>query len=209
MRTTTSLLATAIMAAGALARTDLSGCTSSVSGNSLIWYVPGTGELCEFLDCGGGRAPPKTTVPGCAAYSGTATYSPNYLPGYGPNATPTAASSSSSTAAAQSPSVTAAPSVSSAAVTSSAAASSSASEGEHSYAHPSSSAAASSSSSSVSLWISISTPVATPVNPLNGASTPSGTPAASNPASFTGAAGRIEAAAGVAVGGVVAALAWL
>lgn len=36
----------------ALAKTDLTGCTSSVSGPSLIWYVPGTGELCEFLDCG-------------------------------------------------------------------------------------------------------------------------------------------------------------
>jgi hypothetical protein len=69
----------------ALARTDLTGCTSSVSGPSLVWYVPDTGELCDFLDCGGGRAPPKTTVPGCAAYSGTATYSASYLPGWGPD----------------------------------------------------------------------------------------------------------------------------
>ncbi|KAK7613820.1 hypothetical protein JOL62DRAFT_342190 [Phyllosticta paracitricarpa] len=86
-----ALLATAILATGALAKTDLSGCTSSSTvaygGASIIWYVPGTGEICEALDCGGGRAPPKTTVPGCPAYSGTATYSPSYLPGYGAGAT--------------------------------------------------------------------------------------------------------------------------
>ncbi|BFZ60432.1 hypothetical protein YB2330_001468 [Saitoella coloradoensis] len=68
------------------ARTDLEGCVSSQTvaygGASLIWYVPGTGEICSFLDCGGGRAPPKTTVPGCAAYVGTGTYEPSYLPGY-------------------------------------------------------------------------------------------------------------------------------
>ncbi|KAF2401609.1 hypothetical protein EJ06DRAFT_351149 [Trichodelitschia bisporula] len=92
MRATT--FAAALLPALALARTDLVGCTSSVSGPSLIWYVPGTGELCDFLDCGGGRAPPKTTVPGCAAYVGTATYSPSYLPGWGPDATPSVLSSS-------------------------------------------------------------------------------------------------------------------
>ncbi|KAL1629822.1 hypothetical protein SLS56_005218 [Neofusicoccum ribis] len=198
MRTTT-FLTTAVLAAGALARTDLEGCVSSATvaygGASLIWYVPGTGEICSFLDCGGGRAPPKTTVPGCGAYSGTATYSPDYLPGYGPNATPTSTAAASSTAA-PSPSVTAAPSLSSAAVSSSVAAASSSSE---------ESAAASSAASSASSGISwtIMTSVATPVH------TPSGTPAASTPATFTGAAGRIEAAAGALVGGVVAALAWL
>jgi hypothetical protein len=57
-------------------------------------YVPGTGELCDFLDCGGGTAPPKTTVPGCLLYSGTATYSPSYLAGYGPNGQSPATSSS-------------------------------------------------------------------------------------------------------------------
>jgi len=68
------------------ARTDLSGCVSSETvafrGASLLWYVPGSGEICDFLDCGGGRAPPKTTVPGCPLYSGTATYSPSYLAGF-------------------------------------------------------------------------------------------------------------------------------
>ncbi|KAH7314205.1 hypothetical protein BKA65DRAFT_118044 [Rhexocercosporidium sp. MPI-PUGE-AT-0058] len=69
------------------ARTDRSGCTSTTAGPSIIYYVPGTGELCDFLDCGGGRAPPKTTVPGCPQYAGTATYSPSFLPGFGAAAT--------------------------------------------------------------------------------------------------------------------------
>ncbi|KAH6900531.1 hypothetical protein B0T10DRAFT_31330 [Thelonectria olida] len=86
MRVTAAALLLA--AAPALARTDLEGCTSSdgvysPSGGTpyatRIWYVPDTGEICEFLDCGGGRAPPKTTVPGCPLYEGTATYSPSYL----------------------------------------------------------------------------------------------------------------------------------
>ncbi|KAH6617346.1 hypothetical protein F5144DRAFT_391070 [Chaetomium tenue] len=37
------------------------------------WYDPDTGEICDPLDCGGGRAPVKTDVPGCAAYKGTLT----------------------------------------------------------------------------------------------------------------------------------------
>ncbi|KAI1182924.1 hypothetical protein F5B17DRAFT_161173 [Nemania serpens] len=96
---TSAALAAAVLLAGhAVAKTDIAGCVSSQTvaygGASLIWYVPGTGEICEFLDCGGGRAPPKTTVPGCPAYEGTATYSPSYLPGFG--AAATAGSSSSS-----------------------------------------------------------------------------------------------------------------
>ncbi|RFU73286.1 hypothetical protein TARUN_8957 [Trichoderma arundinaceum] len=86
-----SLAATLFLAASAFGKTDLAGCTYTdtivqPSGlpayeayASRIWYVPGTGELCDFLDCGGGRAPPKTNVPGCPLYSGTATYSPSYL----------------------------------------------------------------------------------------------------------------------------------
>ncbi|KAL7790465.1 hypothetical protein V8C37DRAFT_384501 [Trichoderma ceciliae] len=86
-----SLAATLFLAASAFGRTDLVGCTytdtvvqpSGLPGYdayaSRIWFVPGSGELCEFLDCGGGRAPPKTNVPGCPLYSGTATYSPSYL----------------------------------------------------------------------------------------------------------------------------------
>ena len=77
----------AILAAlGAHAKTDLTGCTrtdiSSPAGASYAWIVPSTGELCEFLDCGGGRAPPKLNVPGCAAYTGTASYSPSFMAGF-------------------------------------------------------------------------------------------------------------------------------
>ncbi|OHE91360.1 hypothetical protein CORC01_13337 [Colletotrichum orchidophilum] len=87
LRFVTSL---AIMATAVLARTDLAGCVSSDSvvtptqGGTpyatRVWYVPGTGEICAALDCGGGRAPPKTTVPGCPSYEGTGTYSPSFLP---------------------------------------------------------------------------------------------------------------------------------
>ena len=74
----------------AAARTDLAGCTKSATVNqwgeaSMIWYVPDTGEICDFPDCGGGRAPPKYNQPGCAAYTGTETLTPSYLPGWGPN----------------------------------------------------------------------------------------------------------------------------
>lgn len=86
------LLTLAALTATALAKTDLEGCTYidavvTVSGRHDIapyatrtWYVEDTGEICEFLDCGGGRAPPKTTVPGCGAYKGTETYSPRFMP---------------------------------------------------------------------------------------------------------------------------------
>lgn len=80
----------AIVASTALAKTDLTGCTSSdsvvtPSGGGTpyatrVYYVPDTGEICAALDCGGGRAPPKTTVPGCPSYEGTETYSPSFLP---------------------------------------------------------------------------------------------------------------------------------
>ncbi|KAI7277436.1 hypothetical protein KC345_g6598 [Hortaea werneckii] len=104
----TFILLPATFATLALARTDLVGCTStdvsSPAGASYAWYVPGTGELCDPLDCGGGRAPPKYDVPGCPQYTGTESYSPSYLPGYGSataapastTAAPSGASSSSS-----------------------------------------------------------------------------------------------------------------
>jgi hypothetical protein len=80
---TSTLLTTIALATLTLAKTDLEGCTSSQTvaygGASMIYWVPGTGEICSFLDCGGGRAPPKTTVPGCDGYVGTATYSPEYM----------------------------------------------------------------------------------------------------------------------------------
>ncbi|RHZ62598.1 hypothetical protein CDV55_101314 [Aspergillus turcosus] len=80
------LLATTL-ASTVYARTDLQGCISSQTHNqwneaSTIWYVPGTGEICDIPDCGGGRAPPKHDNPACPGqYTGTATYEPSYLPG--------------------------------------------------------------------------------------------------------------------------------
>ncbi|KAI1814417.1 hypothetical protein GGS20DRAFT_548535 [Poronia punctata] len=85
------------------AKTDLAGCVSSTtligSGASQIWYVPDTGEICDFLDCGGGRAaPPKTTVPGCPAYEGTGTYLPSFISGYSLTLTRSSSSSTSASA---------------------------------------------------------------------------------------------------------------
>lgn len=33
--------------------------------NITHWYDPLTGEVCDLIDCGGGRAPPKPNAPGC------------------------------------------------------------------------------------------------------------------------------------------------
>lgn len=83
----TTFFSLVALASTVLAKTDLEGCTSSQTvafgGASMIYWDPTNGEICSFLDCGGGRAPPKTTVPGCAQYEGTATYSPDFLPGWG------------------------------------------------------------------------------------------------------------------------------
>lgn len=90
-----SLLPAALSLLGtANARTDLEGCISSATTNqwheaSMIWYIEDTGEICDIPDCGGGRAPPKYDNPACPNYTGTATYEPSYLEGYGPGATAT------------------------------------------------------------------------------------------------------------------------
>ncbi|ORY56340.1 uncharacterized protein BCR38DRAFT_451084 [Pseudomassariella vexata] len=95
------VLVAALLATPITAKTDLSGCTSSETvtygGASMIWYVPGTGEICAFLDCGGGRAPAKTTVPGCPQYSGTASYAPSFLPGFGGDSVPATATTTEET----------------------------------------------------------------------------------------------------------------
>jgi len=82
------LAVAAALLSPALARTDISGCVSTATTDqyaeaSLLWYVPGTGEICSFVDCGGGTAPPKSDTPGCPLYTGTATVTPSYLPGFG------------------------------------------------------------------------------------------------------------------------------
>lgn len=106
--TVLSILALSPLAA--LARTDFSGCTSFTStvtinptaheyGNvygSVVYYDPDTLEICTVPDCGGGRAPPKTGVPGCPLYSGTATVTPSFL-----SADPLAATMTTSSGAAE------------------------------------------------------------------------------------------------------------
>ncbi|KAK1766706.1 hypothetical protein QBC33DRAFT_84035 [Phialemonium atrogriseum] len=86
-----SVLALALAAQGAVARTNYDGCTSFTStvtvhteigyGNTyetVIWYVSDSLEICQGVDCGGGRAPPRT-VPGCPAYTGTETVTARFL----------------------------------------------------------------------------------------------------------------------------------
>lgn len=63
------------------------------------WYDPDTGEVCDPLDCGGGRAPPKTDEPGCPGYTGTEVRTTSYLSCFTPSsalATATTTSKSSS-----------------------------------------------------------------------------------------------------------------
>ncbi|KAF5631059.1 siderophore biosynthesis [Fusarium sp. NRRL 25303] len=55
------------------------------------WFDPDDGMICDPLDCGGGRAPPKTGVPGCAGYTGTETIETSYLSCWKPSTTLVAA----------------------------------------------------------------------------------------------------------------------
>lgn len=65
------------------------------------WFDPNTGEICDPLDCGGGRAPPKTNVLACASYPGTYVTTISYLSCWTPPAsatsTPVAVTSAEST----------------------------------------------------------------------------------------------------------------
>ncbi|KAK7697626.1 hypothetical protein SLS64_013365 [Diaporthe eres] len=117
----TSLFLLALSPLAALARTDLSGCTTFTStvtinptaheyGNvyeSLVYYDPDTLEICTVPDCGGGRAAPKTGVPGCPLYSGTATPTPSFLSAdpLAPAVTTTTSSVAAETTTAESPAV--------------------------------------------------------------------------------------------------------
>mgnify|MGYP001122659963 CR=1 FL=1 len=64
--------------------------TSCPPDNIVHWYDPNTGEICDPLDCGGGRAPPKYDVPGCPFYTGTEVRktTPSYLPCWTPPTPP-------------------------------------------------------------------------------------------------------------------------
>ncbi|GFG17777.1 protein RTM1 [Aspergillus lentulus] len=55
----------------------------------VYWFAPNTGEICDPLDCGGGRAPPKTNVLGCAGYTGTYVPTASYLSCWTPPASAT------------------------------------------------------------------------------------------------------------------------
>ncbi|KAJ5189934.1 hypothetical protein N7491_008025 [Penicillium cf. griseofulvum] len=56
-----------------LATTAFGACNSytTCADNIVHWYDPTNGEVCDPLNCGGGRAPVKYDVPCCAAYRGT------------------------------------------------------------------------------------------------------------------------------------------
>ncbi|KAK4200989.1 hypothetical protein QBC40DRAFT_278948 [Triangularia verruculosa] len=73
MKSTLSLLPWALLAGKTLAV----GCAQHTFGvcqdNIVHWYDPDDGQICDPHDCGGGRAPPKKDVPGCAFYTGTET----------------------------------------------------------------------------------------------------------------------------------------
>ncbi|KAM5345068.1 hypothetical protein ACJ41O_010930 [Fusarium nematophilum] len=84
-------LAALLYALPIAAKTDIEGCTSFTStvvvnpspgyGNTyetVIYYVSDTLEICKGVDCGGGRAPPRS-VPGCPIYKGTETVTPEFL----------------------------------------------------------------------------------------------------------------------------------
>ncbi|KAF5677557.1 siderophore biosynthesis [Fusarium heterosporum] len=60
------------------------------------WFDPDDGMICDPLDCGGGRAPPKHG-PGCAGYTGTETRGTSYLSCWRPRTTLVAAPAESTT----------------------------------------------------------------------------------------------------------------
>ncbi|KAK0750551.1 hypothetical protein B0T18DRAFT_129607 [Schizothecium vesticola] len=76
----------------ALASPALSVCTGEYTysfcepDRIVRYFDPNNGELCGGLDCGGGRAPPRTDVPGCPQYKGTELpiTTPQYLPCWTP-----------------------------------------------------------------------------------------------------------------------------
>lgn len=74
-------------------------CTSysytSCDDNIVHWFDPGTGEICDPINCGGGRGGPlRYDVPGCDRYTGTKTIatSASYLSCWTPSASASATS---------------------------------------------------------------------------------------------------------------------
>ncbi|KAK4244322.1 hypothetical protein C7999DRAFT_35323 [Corynascus novoguineensis] len=162
------------------------------------WYDPDTGEICDPLDCGGGRAPVKTDVPGCAAYEGTLTpeTSPSYMPCWTGFSSASSASSTAETTTSNSPSR--------ANPTSSSPATSVSSGSAESQVNPTTGGASSNSGSSAAL--TTSPPASTPSANANGAGSSSGAAGSSSSTTIPSSAGRIMSGswiamvAGVAIG---------
>lgn len=96
-QTLTTALPLLMLASSAVA-VDCSTHSFTTCADKIVhWFDPDTGEICDPLDCGGGRAPPKTDVPGCPMYTGTETRatSKSYLPCWTSSATATPTSESS------------------------------------------------------------------------------------------------------------------
>ncbi|KAL6807513.1 hypothetical protein GGI42DRAFT_246666 [Trichoderma sp. SZMC 28013] len=60
-----SLLVSADLAFGASETHSFTSCDDGI----VHRFDPNNGQVCDPLDCGGGRAPIKTDIPGCPAYS--------------------------------------------------------------------------------------------------------------------------------------------
>lgn len=110
---TLSTLAVLLLAAARSA--SAVGCATHTYGSCadgiVHWYDPDDGQICDPLDCGGGRAPPKTTNPCCtAAYTGTAVCvdTPSYMPCFTASSTSTATVVKTTTAAGATTTTTAA-----------------------------------------------------------------------------------------------------
>ncbi|KAI5466490.1 hypothetical protein BGZ63DRAFT_376331 [Mariannaea sp. PMI_226] len=93
------LSAFSMLALGRLALAE--GCSThsftSCADGIVHWFDPDTGQVCDPIDCGGGRAPPKTNVPGCAGYTGTEVPTTSYLSCWKPSATKALSSAAEST----------------------------------------------------------------------------------------------------------------
>ncbi|PTB70511.1 hypothetical protein BBK36DRAFT_1165036 [Trichoderma citrinoviride] len=95
----TSLLSLLVGANLVLAACEHYSYTSCDDG-IIHWYDLNDGQICDPKDCGGGRAPPRTDVPGCPLYSGTILSEPiSYLSCFTPsNAVPLTSSTAAGVA---------------------------------------------------------------------------------------------------------------
>ncbi|KAL8377197.1 hypothetical protein RB595_008058 [Gaeumannomyces hyphopodioides] len=145
-QSTVLLGALAILGGLVEGKTDLAGCTkyTTTVGNvaSIVWFIPDTLEVCTLIDCGGGRAPPKSK-PGCPLYQGPETVTPSFLES---NPFKTSASASSSA-----PSTLATPTSSSVATTAGSGTGTAAGPGSSTTAGPGSSTAAGSGSNATAV----------------------------------------------------------